>query len=94
MSKTSPVNLTQSSDDHERSYLVGKRAALNEILRHVLAELGYNSDETTRVRWVIEREQAIAQLRIVCREVGDNKWEETEHLADIIEKHLGKHVMP
>jgi hypothetical protein len=35
-----------------------------------------------------EREEAIAALRSMCADYGDNEWPETLHLADIIETHL------
>lgn len=78
---------------NESDYLRGKRAALTGILRHLLRELGYDSKEAEKTRWIIEREEAIAQLRDLCGEVGDNEWDESLHLADVIEKHLTRHVL-
>lgn len=74
----------------EQAYLQGNRAAWNELLSLCLKNLGYEHDE--RTAWIVEREQAIAQLRIVCGEYGDNEWDESLHLADVIEKHLADHL--
>jgi predicted secreted protein len=41
---------------------------------------------------IIEREEAINTLRDLCREHGDNDWSDDLHLADIIDKHLGRHL--
>lgn len=45
-----------------------------------------------QARWVSEREQAVAILRQVCEKHGDNEWDETLHLADVVEKHLWRHL--
>ena len=39
-----------------------------------------------------ERRETIAMLRQVCEEFGDNEWPDNLHLADIIEKHLWRHL--
>ena len=39
-----------------------------------------------------EREEAIATLRRVCDRFGDNDWDPWLPLADIIEKHLVRHL--
>ena len=53
-------------------------------------QLGYENEKPAA--WILEREDAIAQLRDLCEHFGDNEWSEDLHLADIIEKHLGKHL--
>jgi hypothetical protein len=81
--------------DPERDDMVyerGKRAALLGVLRHVLQELGVESTEAGRARWVIERERIVAALRDVCDEYGDNEWSEGIGLDDVIEKHLRRHL--
>lgn len=42
---------------------------------------------------VDERAETIFILRIICKDHGDNDWEDDLHLADIIDKHLGKHLI-
>ena len=39
-----------------------------------------------------EREVAVAALRELCGEYGDNDWADDLHLADVIEKHLRRHL--
>lgn len=39
-----------------------------------------------------EREATIAALRILCGDFGDNDWLDDLHLADVVEKHLSKHL--
>lgn len=88
--------------DEDQKYLNGRRGAFNVMLIVCLTELGYlnQNDETPKrdqietgiKRWVSEREQAISTLRQVCADHGDNEWDETLHLADIIEKHLWRHI--
>lgn len=58
------------------------------MLRECLRQLGYKSDEGSKVGWISEREAAIAMLRQVCERYGDNDWPDDLHLGDIIEKHL------
>lgn len=77
----------------KRTYVEGKRSVYRKMLNEALGGLGLNSPEWESRNWLLEREEAIAALRRVCGEVGDNDWDQDLHLADIIEKHLGKHVI-
>lgn len=79
-------------DRSERDYVRGSRAAIVGMLRHCLRELGYDDSDGARVRWVIEREETVAALRRVCATHGDNDWPPDLHLADVIEKHLRRHL--
>jgi hypothetical protein len=81
---------------HEKSYIAGNRAAIVGVVAHCLRELGYEEgdNETKYLSLLTEREQAIAALREVCEEVGDNDWEDDLHLADIINKHLLPYLYP
>ena len=81
------------NEQEEKAYLEGERAAYLHMLKQSLKALGItDSPEGRQLAWLIEREQAVAQLRILCREFGDNEWEPNEHLADVIDKHLGRHL--
>ena len=80
------------NEKQEQSYIQGSRAAWTTMLRSCLANLGIDGSEADRTRWILEREAAIAALRRVCRKHGDNNWDEDLHLADIIEKHLGRYL--
>jgi predicted secreted protein len=39
-----------------------------------------------------EREDAVKLLREICEEHGDNDWADDLHLADVLEKHLYRHL--
>lgn len=39
-----------------------------------------------------ERSAAVAMLRQVCAAHGDNDWSDNLHLADVLEKHLWRHL--
>ena len=81
------------NEKEEAAYLQGRRAAVQHFLNVSLNELGYTDPaEADRIRWISEREDLIAQLRILCRDFGDNEWDEKLSLADVIDKHLGKHL--
>lgn len=41
----------------------------------------------------IERRFAIAELRSICKAIGDNDWPDELDLSDIIEKHLGDYIL-
>jgi len=75
----------------EQSYINGSRAAYTAMLRECLRQLNY--DTVKNPSWILEREAAITQLRDLCEQFGDNDWDESLNLADIIEKHLGRHLV-
>jgi hypothetical protein len=77
---------------NEQDYERGSRMAWSLMLQQCLLHLGYKSEEGGKVAWIAEREAAIRALRDVCEHHGDNDWPEELHLADIIEKHLGRHL--
>ena len=78
----------------ELAYLQGERAAYRQILSECLDGLGYGLDTeaANRVAWIAEREAAIAALRGLCEEFGDNEWAADVPLSDVINKHLGVHL--
>ena len=81
------------TENEELAYIQGNRSAWNKILSDSLKQLGYDDPTITQKhRWILEREAVIAQLRDLCTEFGDNNWNEKLHLADVVEKHLGKHL--
>ena len=80
------------TDAEEAAYISGERAAAAAVVAHALGRLGYEDTEASRARWVIEREATIAALRSICARHGDNDWDESLHLADVIDKHLGRHL--
>ncbi len=80
------------NDNQEQKYIQGSRAAWRQMLQLSLANLGYPDQEVQKTSWILEREGIIAQLRDVCDSFGDNDWDDTLNLGDVIEKHLGRHL--
>lgn len=77
----------------EREYMRGNKRAYTSMLRECLRNLGVDDPtEVRRLAWVMERNEAIEQLRDLCGEFGDNDWPDELSLADIIEIHLGRHL--
>ena len=74
------------------AYQAGSRAVWLSLLRQCMEELEYGVNEAGPLRWIVEREEAIATLRRCCGDHGDNKWDERLHLADIIDKHLCRYL--
>lgn len=82
----------ENTSESEVLYQRGRRAASVSMLAKVLDDLGYEDAEATRAKWIIERERAVAALRDVCRDFGDNNWSSDLCLADVVEKHLARHL--
>ncbi len=76
----------------EASWSAGNRAAWSRMLSECIRQLGYDDPVAGQTAWMAEREAAIAILREVCDEHGDNDWPDELHLADVIEKHLFNHL--
>lgn len=75
-----------SKKDYER----GWQSAYRLVLQQAMNQLPHGGFD--RAGLVLERNQAVATLREVCREHGDLDWSDDLHLADVIEKHLGRHL--
>jgi hypothetical protein len=71
-----------------KDYQRGQRQAWSTILSTATQQLGMTG--RTVASLLDEREDAIAALRSLCEDFGDNDWEPTLHLADIIEKYLAR----
>ena len=79
-----------SIDEIDRAYAAGQRRAGLRLLSVALEMLGETESlEAIAASWVSERYEAIAALRTLCGELGDNNWPDKLHLADIITKHVG-----
>lgn len=78
----------------EQSYMQGANAVWRNLLQQCVMhlELGLGDEERDRLALLRERSEAIAMLRRVCAEFGDNDWPDDGYLPDIIEKHLGDHI--
>lgn len=75
----------------EISYQAGKRTAWLEVLHLCNYALGY-SQETEVSYLLVEREAAVAALRALCEDFGDNDWTGDTSLVDVIENHLAAHL--
>lgn len=80
------------TESEETAYVQGSRSAWRSMLGECLRQLGIDDPEAGKARWMLEREDCIARLRDVCGTFGDNDWSEDLYLADVIEKHLAKHL--
>ncbi len=80
------------TDRDERKWCDGNRAAFVSMLSHVLSHLGYEGTGAEHTAWILEREAAVAKLRELCADFGDNDWPDDLHLGDVIEKHLARHL--
>ncbi len=78
------------SESEEAAYELGGRAAWLTLLCEAKKHLGHEGFE--REALLIEREEAIMVLKRLCGEFGDLEWDENLHLADIIDKHLGRYI--
>jgi hypothetical protein len=74
----------------EQAYIEGSRAVWLELLRLCHQNLGQNG--RSEDDWFIERTETVASLRSLCREFGDNEWDDGLNLAEIIDNHLGGHL--
>lgn len=81
-------------DDEERDeiWMQGNRTAWRGLLYKACSELGYVDPHALKASWILERESAIAMLRQVCDQLGDNDWPNDLDLSDIIEKHVYRHL--
>ena len=82
------------SEKEEQASSQGSRSAWLTVLQTALGHLGYTTEtlHLQHVKWIVEREQTVQMLRIACRDHGDNDWPNDLHLADVIEKHLVRHI--
>jgi hypothetical protein len=78
------------NDQEEAAYILGRKAFARELLGRSIGELGGTG--LTMEQVLAERAEAIATLRGICEEYGDNDWEDDLHLSDIISKHLGNYL--
>lgn len=78
----------------ELDYMAGERRVYINLLAMAISGLR-DAEHTEPLDAAIllkERAEAVAVLRHICEEHGDNDWKDNLHLADIIEKHLGRHL--
>lgn len=94
--KATPTPKPPTLDEiKERAYLEGARLALANVMMFAIREMMPGDERTNLQRLAVlvaERERAVAMLRRVCEEFGDNDWPDTLDLSDIIEKHLARSI--
>lgn len=77
---------------NEGDYIRGERMAWLSMLKTCVRELGIGDPAAEGARWISEREQTVQMLRSACEHHGDNDWPESLHLADVVNKHLLRHL--
>lgn len=92
MSEPKAERVDSTEAKRERSYLEGRRRAYIDMLMRALEALGYKAHKAKVGLLVAEIEEAKQRLRGLCERHGDNDWRNDEHLADIIERHLGRYL--
>lgn len=80
------------NEKQEKIYCEGSRAAWLLMLQTCLSNLGYDSPEANAQKYILEREATISKLRVLCRDYGDNDWDDNLFLPDIIDKHLERYL--
>lgn len=80
--------MTNRQEIEDTAYMRGSRFAWTRMLQECLSQLGYDGTESEHTKWILERESTVHMLRGMCRQYGDNDWEDELHLADVVDKHL------
>ena len=78
------------SNRDEQIFTQGQTPLARRLVGQLLSYLPEN--ERQEVSWQLERAEIVAQLRSVCGYFGDNDWDDTLHLADVIGKHLANYL--
>lgn len=80
------------TEDEEKIYIDGEVSALKKMVLYCQEKLkAYGVELSTEEKFSSERIEAIAMLRMLCDDHGDNDWTDDLHIADIIQKHLCFH---
>lgn len=77
----------------EQAFGLGERAAYQSMLGQIVRGLVGLGVPVAGERTIAERMAVVALLRRLCAEHGDNDWPDNLHLADVIEKHLVRHMV-
>lgn len=87
------------TEAEEKIYIRGQRGVYRSLLSTALRGLDVDDapDDLAVAQLRIARLEAHladarVQLRMLCDDFGDNDWEDDDHLGDVIDKHLGKHL--
>jgi len=74
----------------EKAWAEGRRSAFRSLLGECARELGGEDRKLAAV--LAEVEASRVALRQLCADHGDLEWDDRLHLADVIEKHLARHL--
>lgn len=80
------------TEQERQAYLDGEHMAWSMIAEQCIQHLNSETAIKAVVSYLIERNEAVVKLRDLCRDFGDNSWDDSLHLADIIEKNLARHL--
>ena len=89
---TDPMKKHCDKDSHDVIYTQGSQRAWLRMLQECIHQLGPTSPEANAERWRLERGDVVLKLREICTDHGDNDWPDDLHLADVLEKHLYRHL--
>lgn len=78
------------TEKEEEVWVLGERAAYRRVMEICSKEL--EPTGRTLESFISERELTVRALRAVCEYYGDNDWPTDLHLADVVEKHLQRHL--
>jgi hypothetical protein len=82
--------MTDDLTPEERGWFEGRKAAYRDILGEAISVLG--REGATEEVLIAELEDVRRTLRTLCKEFGDDDWDDKLHLGDVLEKHLGRHL--
>ncbi len=77
-------------DKLDQAFTKGRKSLAVSVVHTCLNEI--SPTQKHKANLIIERQEAINMLRHICEEHGDNDWPDDLYLADIIEKHLHRHL--
>ena len=72
----------------EQDYIDGRRAALSSLFHHFAREL--DGPEGDHASALAQLSATRAALRSLSRELNCNNWPDNLHLADVVEKYIGR----
>lgn len=81
------------TDEEEKAYEQGAKATAVRLLLACARELGREDPLASAGILIAEREESVRALRELCKAHGSNTWPDDMYLPDVIEKHLGRHLV-
>lgn len=78
------------TENEELQFEEGRKSVWRSLLSEAVREIG--AEDQALEGLIAERFDAVKKLREICAEYGDNDWDDDLRLADVIEKHLYRHL--